>query len=337
MPDAPVVTLKVAGLTLTSFDGLTIETSLDSFADGFSFDMASSPEIRAKLKPRAYTPCEILINDRPVITGRIEKISTSMSSAMLNVQGRSLTGSMVDCSLGEPSNWSNLTLGKIGKEKAGLYGLTLSLPQGDSSGVGEAVGNPEQTVADFLQGLAHDMGWLWHCNPSGALELTMPTGKGPTFATLEEGTGSLQEVSIESDDTAMFQTYKVTMQTGGWPDVKDSVTDPGIKIHRFHQRAGSTGAPGQIKKACELDRAQAIASAFTVSVTVSDWTTDADALWEPGKIVSLKAPSCYINAPTLFMIAGVSFELTSGHRATSLRLVLPETYTGAMPARFPWD
>lgn len=334
MPD---IILRAGDLALTSFDALTIQRDLDAFADSFSFTMPSREDVRKAIKPRAYTPATVEFKDKPIITGRIEKISASMASATISLEGRSLAGSLVECSLGEPSNWSGLTLGAIARSRASLYGLSLSLPQGDSDKVGEAVGSPEGGIADFLQGLARDMGWLWHSAPNGALELIKPNGKGPVFASIAEGRGSFLDASMTSDDTAIFSHYKVTMQSGGYPDLNAIVYDMTLPIHRFKQRSGGSGAPPQVKKAAELDRALAIANALQINVTLGSWTNDSGALLEPGQIISLECPTCYINRPTLFLIAGVTLSLSASEYSSALRLVLPETYTGVMPEEYPWD
>jgi prophage tail gpP-like protein len=337
MPD-PIVTLKAGGLALTSFDALTIRREIDSIADAFSFTGASRPEIRARIKPRQYTPAEVWLDKTKVLTGQIEKIDTSLSGASINFEGRSKTGAMIECSLGEPSNWSNLTLGYIGGQKATLYGTKVSLPQGDSKPCGQTIGSPEQTVADFLQTLAHDMGWLWHSNADGALELIRPNPKGKPVAALIEGQGALQDVAFSCDDTGMFQTYKATMQMGSWPALKASVTDPGIKVHRFIQRSGATGESHDIDRAARQDMAESIAKAFTMQVTLSTWTTDAGIPFEPGQIITLKAPSVYIDNVTAFMISSVEFGLAAGEGfKTTLNLVLPTLYSFDPIGAFPWD
>jgi len=337
MPD-PVVTLKAGGLSLTSFDALTIQRDIDAFSDAFSFTCPSRQEIRDRIKPRDYTKAEVWMDKTKILTGRVEKPMGSIKSATLNLQGRTLTGVMVDCNLGDPSIWSNLTLGYIGREKATLYGTTVSLPQGDSAKCGEVSASPEDNLGDFLQTLAHDMGWLWHSNADGQLELIRPNPKAKPVASLIEGEGALQDVSTDVDGTKMWQDYHVTMDMGGWPGVEGRARDDGIPVHRFKQRSGGTGQPGQINQAAAWDRAHAIAEAVSISAVVSTWSTDSGLIWEPGQIINLKAPTAYINKTTSLMIAGVTFTLSKDEGfTTTLRLVLPTLYSGTVPEVWPWD
>lgn len=339
MPD-PIITLKAGGLELTSFDALTVQRDLDAMADAFSFTCPSRPEIRAAIKPKGYTPAEVWFGSSRIITGLIDKPSSSMAQASLSLEGRSLSGQLVDCSMPTGrTQWGKLTLGALGGELARPFGLTVSMPQGDSAKLGDPVVSQDtDTPAAFMQRLAQDMGWLWHANTAGMPELIRPNPKGKPMANLVEGLGSFLDLGVSADGTGLYSLYEVVTTMGGWDKhPTGTATDPGVRLFRPHRRTGSDANDLAAKQSAAMDRGQSFAAAIGLQAEVGDWTSDAGEMWEPGRLITVNAPTCWIERPFLLMIAGVTFTLDASGRRASLRLILPGTYSGELPGVWPWD
>lgn len=334
MPD-PTVTLKVGGLALTSFDSITIERNLDSFADSFVLTTKTSPEIRAKIRPKGYEPCEVWMAGQKIITGTIEQPDVSMATLALNIEGRSLAGAMLDGNIKGAVQFGNQTLGAVARTLADPFGVTVSLPQGDSTPLGQqVVAGDGDSPASFLQRLGLDMGWLWRSDASGQLVMHKPPTKGPVVARLVEGQGIFLDCRLGLNGTGLFSEYNVVQQMGGWENIPGQALDASIPSYRMKRRTGSDGNPREVKKAALMDKSLALNSALGIEVDVGDWTTDAGIVWEPGQFVEVTAPSCWLDNPTIFQISGVPFSLTNGGRLATLRLMLPGTYTGE--AVLPW-
>lgn len=334
MPDVAIV-LKVAGLELTSFDALTVERAYDQIADSFSFNTQSTSEIRKRIPPKGYTPCEVWIGGQLKIRGRIEKLTPTMSTADLGIEGRSLTGTLVDCSIKGPVQHGNQTLGSLARKLCTPFGVEVVLPQGDSKSLGEKVVSSDgDTPASFLQKLGLAMGWLWQGDLEGRLQLYKPALKGPVVARLVEGQGVFLDCRVTVDGTQLFSEYTV-IQDIGWPDpIKGFVEDKTIPIFRPKLRTGSEANFRDIQKAATLDHALSLAAGLSIEVDVGDWTNDAGVVWDPGQFVEVTSPTCYLDNPTVFQIAGVTTKLDNGGRKATLRLAIPGAYTGE--AVFPW-
>jgi len=344
MPD-PIIKLKTSGLTLTSFDALTVQRDLDAFADSFSFTTQNRPDILKSIKPRGYQPAEVWFGEKKVITGTIEKHTATMSSGDLNLEGRSKTGVMLDsCMPPAPGytlsrhQWGGLTLGAVAKILAKPFGVTVSLPDGDTKPLTDpTVSTDGDKPGDWLQNLAHDKGWVFNADGDGQLELLRPDPNAQVMATIEEGKGSFLDCNVSVDSTAFFSQFLVVDTAGGFNSVIGNIKDPGVPVYRASLRTGSNQLK-ELETAAKWDRASAYANAFGVSLEVGDWTNNDGLFWEPGLLVSLLCPSCWIFKTWKFMIAGVTYRLSSGEgRKATLRLVLPETYTGEVPKSFPWD
>lgn len=339
MPD-PIVTLKVGGLELTNFTALTIQRDIDAMADAFSFTCPNQKEIRDRIKPRGYTPAEVWFGSSRIITGRIDKPGGSLAASELTLEGRPLSGQLVDCSMPtQRSQWGKLTLGALGRELVQPFGLTVSLPQGDSAKLGDPVVSTDtDTPAAFMQRLAQDMGWTWHANTAGMPELIRPAIKGAPMANLVEGLGSFLDIAPSFDGTGIFSDYEVVTTMGGWDKFPTGkANDPGVKLFRPHRRTGSDANDKAAKLSAEMDRGKALSAAFGVPAEVGDWTSDAGEMWEPGRFVTVYAPSMWFNRVTLMQIAGVTLTLDASGRRASLRLVFPGLSQGLMPEVWPWD
>jgi prophage tail gpP-like protein len=335
MPDAPVVTLKVSGVELTSFDGLTIDRNFDNLVDSFAFSIQSTAEIRARIRPAGYESCEVWISGQKVLTGQIEKPAPTMADASLSIEGRSLAGPMVDCNIKGAVQFGNQTLASVARTIATPFGVTVSLPQGDSAKLGaQVVAGDGETAGGFLQKIALDMGWLWRSDASGFLALHRPAAKGSPVARLVEGKGSFKDCRLIVDGTGLFSEYEVRAQVGTFEAIKDTVTDSKIRPYRPKIITGTDGSFRDIKAKAKMARSLAVSAAVSIEVDVGDWTTDDGVLWEPGQFVEVTAPTCYLDSPTLLQIAGVPLTLAGDGRRATLRLVLPGTYTGE--AVLPW-
>lgn len=332
------VTLRAAGLTLDNWDALTVTRSLDEFVDAFSFSCQSRADLRSRIKPMAYTPAEVYFGDRKIITGKIEKPSASMASSALNFEGRSLAGAMVDCQTKGAVQFGNQTLYQIGRAVAGPFGVKIRTPALGNPALGPViVTNADEGAAAFLQRCATDTGYLWHSDTEGHLVIDKPTGKGSPVARLVEGNGLLLDVGFSVDGTALFSEYTVTIQVPGWPNATTSTAlgNPVIP-YRPLRKNGSTSFR-EVEAAAQKLRSDAIVKGITVDATVGDWTTDDGLLWEPGQIIELTAPSCWIDKPFALMVAGVTLTLSAAGRRAVLRLVLPGSYSGQLPEVWPWD
>lgn len=344
MPSTPVK-LITSGLSLDNWDSLTIKRSIDEFADAFSFSCQSSAGLRAKLKPRGYQPAEVWFGNEKLITGQIEKHSGAVASAELNFEGRSKTGPMVDCNITQRNiQVSGMTLLSVA-EFFSLQGITCIAPKGDSPKLAYFVtASNTDTMAAFLQKLAKTQTkFIFHSDPEGRLVLDQPALRGAPTVKIVEGQGIFLDASVSVDGTQLFSQYHVVNSTGGFiaaadgHDTLDRV-DKGIKVFRPKYLDVSSGAASQIQDAATQAVALGISGAVSIEVILGDWTSNDGTLFAPGQFLELTAPSVWIEQPFTLMVASVTMTLSGGDgRKSSLRCVIPGTYSGVIPTVWPWD
>jgi prophage tail gpP-like protein len=354
------VKITVNGIEFGGWTACTITRRIDSVADGFSitapFD-PDQPQVRAAFRPFGYQPCTISIDDETLITGRIETVapSTSASDRVVNLQGRSLAGSLVDCSIdGVGYEFAGLSLLQVAQKICQPFGVqvisavglgpTLKSALGAASvaeaseALDESRASPGQGAYDFLQGLAKAAGLMLISDAQGRLVISKIQPSTAPAAAIVEGDGPVIAVSANYQGTGRYSKYKVLQQQDGTPDLSGTASDQGVPIYRPRTAVGSDSDAGNVAKAATWARALALAGAVEVSATVAGWRTNAGQIWTPGMAVTVKAPGAYILQEAAFIVAEATLALDSSQgRTTELRLLLPATYTGAMPGSYPWD
>jgi prophage tail gpP-like protein len=358
MPD-DVVKLEVGGTEFAGWEAITITRSLDSCADAFSLSAPFDPsqaQIAAAFRPFSYQPAVVTIDGELILTGRVEAVAPSISASdrAINVQGRSLTGALVDCSIdGAGFQFQGLSLKAIADKLAGPFGVAVVSTVGSGPAFKTAKGStslaeaekalkdaraePGTGVFDYLNKIARDAGLLLSCDVQGRLVITKIQPGAVPVASLVEGMGQVLTVEASFDGTKRFSRYKVLQQQDGATSIVGVADDSAVGVYRPKVDTGAEGEASDINKAAAWRRALGLAGAVTVGVKLSGWRTPAGSVWTPGMVVTLKAPGAFVMRDAAFVVAEATLSLDASQgRTSSLRLVLPETYSGGMPATEPW-
>jgi len=359
MPD--VVKLTIGGTTYSGWESVSIESALDTMADAFSMSGPFDPsraEMVSAFKPFGYQNVKLEIDDQLLLTGRIESVSpsTSESDRAINVQGRSLTGSLIDCQIdGQGYSFAGMSLKSIATKLAKPFGINVS----STAGIGpvkakasaptttadaakpldESRADPGQAVGDYLQSIAKPSGLLLTATETGDLLIMRPSASGAPVAALIEGIGHVKSVSASYNGTGRWSNYRVLQQQDGKTNITGKATDQAIKIYRPKVVTGSDGDAKSATKSAEMQRALSFAESIQVSVQVTGWRPgNGKPVWTPGQVVTLKAPGAFIMRETVFIIRRRTLTLDASEgRTSTLDLVLPSTYSGTMPGSYPWE
>jgi prophage tail gpP-like protein len=359
------VRVVIEGKELTGWEGVTIDMAVDHVADAFSITAPWDPD-RKELQDafRGYNHVEIWIDEKKYLTGRIDKADPDLESSdrKINIQGRSLTGILVDCSHDGEAVYNNLALSTLCRQVCKPFGLKVRADN-DTAPILECRPEYGQKAADFLNSVAAPRNILLNCSYLGELVLTWSNAlitKAPC-ARLIEGEWPVESVGGSRDWTKLYSIYQVATQFAGVPDVIDTARDKNVQIYRplfmsgmdavqspedqaaldtleseFAEAKGETAAQTKSKmmkaRTAARLRAQAIAEACPISVKVTGWRRPDGQRWAERQIVTLKAPSAMVYEEIPFLISGARFSLdVSGGRSVTLNLVLPETFAGVLP------
>ncbi len=363
------VRLEINNRTFTGWTGVSIDMAVDQLADAFSVSAPFDPDradLRDAFRPFGYQPVKVYIGDDLLITGRIEKVEhqSDAGDRVLTVQGRSLTGALVDCSIDGELEFSGLALSTIARKIAGRFGVSVRADN-DTNSIEVARAEYGQTAADFLLGLANARHLFLNSSYDGKLVISWGASfaKKSAAAALVEGRAPLLSVSTSFDGTGRFSVYKVATQFAGMSDIMGEAKDAGVPIYRPHLRVvsdvdsdNSFMEAGDVQLIAALQkmalekaekgadssarrvRSEAMVKSFSVSARVAGWRRPDGKRWAERQTVTLKAPGAALYTECQYLIAGVSYKLDeSDGQVVDLRLVFPETYAGGMPEVLPWE
>lgn len=339
---ADVVRVEIGGVELTGFNGLTITMSIDSMADAFSLSIPYDPdraELRAALRPFGYQRVKVYLDSDLLLTGRVVRLQPKADAGerSLTLEGYSLPGVLVDCSIEGDLEFSGLTLAGIARKVCQPFGIQVRADT-DTGQIEVARAEPGQTVHEFINSLAAPRNVFINSSFDGRLVLSSATALATTapVATLREGEKPLLAVGAEYDGTRRYSKYIVSAQFAGVPDIKGETDDPGVTLYRpmVVQARDTDPDPNATAKRARME---AIAESLPITATVSGWRTPSGQRWHERQSVSLYAPSAMLTVERRYLIASATLRLdTQAGKVVDLRLVMAEAYAGRPLGVLPW-
>lgn len=338
MPDD--VRLVVEGREITGWTGATISQDLDQVADGFSVEAPFDPErmdLRDAFRPFGYQPLQLYLGDDLVLTGRVDKIVSSVMSdnRLLTLTGRSLTGAIADCSIDGPLEFNYKFLADVAIHLCAPFGITVQWP--NNRPIEMARAEYGQTVYDLLRSLAAPANLMLHSTAKGELEIYWGRAlkEVAASAALVEGESPLLSVKASFDGSRRYSKYKAASQFAGNNRV-GVVTDAAISIIRPYLAAVGDMDEDPRKTAARR-RTEAFAESLQVAATVTGWRGPDGQLWRKKQAVTLKAPSAMLYREAKYSVIGATMRIDEKQgKVTDLRLVLPEILGGEIPEVMPW-
>lgn len=339
--DDTTVTLSIGGNTFTGWSGVSIQRSIEGFAQfavTAPFD-PSRPDIRKAFKPFTYESVELYIGRELIITGIMELIEPTLNAndRSIMIQGRSIPGVLVDCSMPEDaSSYDGMSLGELARVLCEPFTITVldtSGPNGTSGDYifhDELIPEPGEKIFNYLQKVADAEQKLLTDDNTGRLIISKPSPDGSPVASIVEGTDKIIRATATYDGTKRFSKYIVMSQLDGMPDLVGYASDQSVPAYRPFIKIGSESVIDDIDTAAEQQRSLGIAASMKISMSVIGWHTG-KVLWDKGQIVTVKLPSLFIDTDTKMLVSSVKFSLDTSGQITELLLVPPETYTPDLP------
>ncbi|HET6499072.1 MAG TPA: hypothetical protein VFH17_08490 [Coriobacteriia bacterium] len=351
MPRNDKIRLVLGTRDVVGWTGASVEMAIDQVADACAFtfplDLRLS-NLRDVFVPFEYQPLKVYIDDEILLTGRAEKLApkTDAGETTLELQGRALPGSLVDCAVVGALEFTGLAFSTICKQVCRPFGVDVRADN-DTDPIDLARASYGQRAADFLLDLARPRNLFLNSSYDGKLVISWGHDlvRRPVVASLVEGEHPLLSVAASFDGTGRFSRYIAATQFAGESSIASEVADPGVPIYRPQALAVKDVSTKAVEggavepDACLAARqamVAAIAGSVQVSATVSGWSRPDGERWAERQMVTLRAPGAMLPVERKWLIAGASFRLEAGSQTVDLRLVMPETYAGQAPEVLPW-
>lgn len=338
-------TIIIEGIRIEQFSDETVLLTIDNVGNGFSFNVPFFPgtkEYRDLFRPFKYQDTQIYIGENLVLNGTVEKITPSVTdtSNSVNVQGRSKTGILVDCTFenGDTMHFEKAALDEIAASVVNKFGLEVSFPDG-AGAIFEKAGpdSPTETIFNFLQNLARQRSLLMSQTADGKLLFRRAKTAGVPVAELIEGHQGILVSTASYDGTKRFSKYDVFGQEPGKNDNSASITDGSVVKLRPKSIQGNDTNQGNIKDVATWTITSDIAASIDSPIGYEGWLRPDGLLWAENELVLVQAPSIMIYKPYVMLIKSVNFISTADSKHVEFGLTIPGAYSGIVPEVFPWD
>ncbi len=325
------VTMLVNGKELTTFQGLSLDFTIDSACSAFAFSTPFYPDRPLSNFFRHYGNEEVIIKYKgtEILTGVAEicEPSYSISGATVKIQGRSRTGVLVDADCPPPFFHKNLTFNQFADQYSGLVKAdpdTQKFPviQYDAG----------TKIYDVLTKIGAGQG-LWAVPQSNGdlIFLKIPSST-PVVAKFRDGQDNIELSSAKTDITKRFNKYIAIKgtRTAEAIDNKVKFDERGLKYVKPDQENAS------LLSVAERARSQAIIDSIGFEMRLAGWEWEGK-LWKAGVFVEIESPLNMIYSPAKFIVKSCVLEMSeSDGLGTRLVLALPNAYDNSPITSEPW-
>lgn len=339
-----IVEVRVNGSKFTGWTDVTVKRSLEKNASSFSLSIVEKPPSGAGVLSwpiKAGDAVDVMIGGVRAIRGYVDSRqgAWSFTDHTLQIDGRSKTGDMIDCSADEPKGeFKGVTLDALARRLLKPFGLQVTV-KGDMGAPFPVVRlQPGETPFEVIERLARNRGLYVTDDEEGNLVLADGEALGEA-APVELAEGKNVLAASESAQTdkkhskvkVKGQRPRVTDEdeaadedeSNGLDDVEDEAEDDTVGRHRpLILPADEPGDKAAMKDRAEREVAKRKAEGVEYSVTVQGFFARPGRLWTPGDRVRFASPMLQVDRE--LAIKEVEFKQSFGEGSiTQLSLCQP--------------
>lgn len=312
-PDQEELTIKVGGQILGGWLRVRVTRGVELLPSHFDIETTERfPGQLSRVSADPTSPCTISLSGDLVLTGYIDRYMPvyNKSRHTIRLIGRSKTEDVVDCSV-DPSKvggWfiAAKTIGQYAKIICDLYGINVSLPDGDAdipSGFAAALHiYPGYTGYFLIEEIARSVGMLVWDNEKGELVISNVGTKRAGSAVVEGLNAERVEVVFGADQR--FATYRVLAQgqdqgLGHINFDTGPIHDPEYTVlrNRFRIIPQELPDPGQAysNRRAVWEANRRFGRSRIARVYVVGWRDGEGKLWTPNTIVNVNLPKAKVS------------------------------------------
>lgn len=310
-----------------------VSLGIEQMAAAFSLGYTQrGPENAAARPIRPGQRCELSLLGQRVLTGWVDEDSASLdkSAASYDVNGRSLTADLIDCSaIHRSGQWAGRTLAQIAADLLKPFGIPLRVRTDVGAALPSFALQEGETVFEALDRAARLRGVLLAADGDGALVM-LRAGDARSPGELREGR-NIEAVSVNRNLRDRFSRIVVKGQSRG-DDLDNgaavaspsaAATDPGVRRHRpLIVLAEEQGVSLQAR--ANWEQKVRVARGLSATVTVSGFEAAPGVLWAINTRVRCVAPGVGLDSELL--VAALQYRLDDSGSRTTLTLVPPDVF-----------
>ena len=343
-----VLTLVVGNQAVTGWQRVSVSRPLAAIPASFSIEATERYPNGADIDLKPGQPCTVKIGADLVITGYVDRYSSSVSAGQhtIRVEGRSKSEDLVDCSalVENTSAGSASTPGMqimngstldIVRKLAAPYHVNVQSTAGDGIQVPQFNINLGETVWEIIDRITRYSEMIVYDMPDGSIMLAkVGTESMASGFTIGENVETADVMFSMDQRYSEYEGHLIsTMALGtdagvNMPGVGEIVKDE--EVPRFRKlyvisEQFVLGMPLAGKRAA-WEKNHRWGQSFNFSVTCDAWRDGAGKLWAPNMLAPIVAPQLKL-ANKNWLIGSVTYTRDEGGQHARLSLWPPEAFS----------
>jgi prophage tail gpP-like protein len=342
VPISNRVMLVVGGRAFEGWQTMHVQRSIEQIAGVFALQVTL--KWAAKGDPfeiREGLPCQVLIGQDVVITGRIEEYEPSYDAenSTITIHGRDKTGDLVDCSvIYKTGQWHNVGLKQIVEDICKPFGIAVVAPKDLD------LGDPFKSFSleegekafDAIDRACRMRGVLCTSTPAGELLLTLTSDESSNVQLIEGM--NIKSASAKHSWKERYSKVILKGQTSGDDNasgatvahVRAEAEDEEINCYRPLVVISEHGAGlATLKERAQWEVKVRMGRGKRGHIDVVGWRTAgngmAGPLWTPNQLVYINSPRLQLDREML--IVGCDYKISDKDgRTTTLTFCRPEAF-----------
>ena len=316
------------GRKFSEWTDARVSRSLDHIAASFSLSLVAKGPTGDRVRLFPGDSVEVVVNGTTVISGFVDRLSTSFSagSHSVTVSGSECSSDIADCCIDNSLEWENRRMDEIIGSVCSNFGLSFSNRMGVDVGkpFKKFSVEPGAKALDTISKLCRERGILCCSDGTGKVYLLKPESS-PRGPALRQGE-NLMSASVDFSLVDRFSTYKVYGTGKAKKKVVASASDADVTRNRLLVVVDSNAVEkDKVQARADWESKIRKAKSMGFRASVSGWEHKGG-LWAPGVICSFVAPDLFVEEPLDLLVSSVEYSWGSEGEVTSLVLVPPDVF-----------
>lgn len=344
--EADETVLSVRGERFRFWTSVSVTRGVDEVAT-VSFEAPHEPdrpEFRRNFRPFGFAPVQLQVGPDRIFTGTMMGVDpqTTDQGRSVSVSAYAQPGVLQDVTAAPasyPLQFDGLRLPEIARALLDPFGIEAVFTTDPGGEFYRTELNPGAQIMPYLSQLAARRNLVLRDQPDGGLEFWQPPSDGDAVAFFQGDRPPHVEIAPTFDPQSYYSHITGLQQlilgaAGGEYTVKNPTLDGTLRPYTF---IVDDSQDEDLEQATKARASRMFGDAASWTVTVPGWRTPGGALWSPGQFVDVLDRANMIYSKYRFLIRRVTLTAAGDDREADLEICLPETFSGQMPERLPWD
>jgi hypothetical protein len=320
---------------------INFDTCCNTFSSVFPFDPDKDLD-RATWNPLQGPELDLYIGSRQIFGGQVETMNPdpTPNARSMGTSARTHTRlfeKSVCPSMGYPVEREGESLLQICEWLASYFSLRIDPIDSPANPFKKASLDNSTKCWAFVSQLATTRRRVMNATDDGWGFRILSPLSGESVARFEEGVDGFEPPRFAFNTAELSNTYLATIETPEAPDQLIGYRDPSFPEQSYDFLSLKDAIAGDAQDALEYEARKRYRDFFTTEISPGQGILNPKGnVWNPGDLVTLKAPSSLIYEDFDFLIRYVKYTFGTRHQRVKLGIIPPAVYLGEPISKFPW-